>query len=306
MEKVIEVHKQALAVSEAVAAVNRLWDEVYTKHQQDVSKAIKMGHQVHVAFYRFLEDIYVFCNSSSLFLTNIVEEMEIAKRNRKFDTTSVSEIERSTTIMSGVLNTKREQNERLTKDMSNSMNVMNVDKKSLETILEHYSSLRTAIESVSVGAAIGAYTTPFFSSIGAVATVGLLPLWPLIAAVISGGFVAYIKYLKKEKLAALAKLMESIFDKMVDLQQRSKKFEDSLGGMAEVMKGLTTQVKKVMRCSQSPEEDSKRVVELANNMLKDSENLKGCFKKMGEEVTSGRSSLRCIIVLHDPYELMDE
>ncbi|KAG2202509.1 hypothetical protein INT47_013125 [Mucor saturninus] len=306
MENVIEVHKQALAVAEALATVNILWDEVFTKHNQDVTKSIEMGRPVYVAFYRFLKDINVFCNSSSLFLTNIVEEMEIAKRNRKFDTTSVSEIERGTTRMSGVLNTNREQNERLANDMLKSMNAMKGDKKSLETMLEHYSSLRTAIESFSVGAAIGAYTTHFFSSIGAVATVGLLPLWPLIAAVISGGFVAYLKHLRKEKLTALAKKMEHIFDEMVNLQQMSTKLEHSLGGIVEMMKGFTTDVKKVMQCSQSPEENSSRVVELANDMVKNSEELKDSFKKMGEEATSNRSSLRCIILLHDPYELMDE
>lgn len=306
MANLVEVHQQALAVADAVTDVHQLWDQVYTKHQRDVHAAIEVGHQVHMSFYHFLKEISELCAKSCIFFKGIRQEMEIAKKQNKFDATSVKEIKTATMKIKDVLDEKKERNQKLLTDMSNSAGAIRAENRSLDKILEHYSSLKNAITSASIGGVIGVSTTLFLSSLGTVASGGLIPLGGLLVALISGGFVGYLKHLKKKNLKVLANLMVKMLDKMVSLQQASVHFEESLGDLAEKINDFTETVDKVVGTPVIPEGDRGRTATLADDMLEESKELEACFKSVGRDVTSRKSGLRSLIRLHDPLALTNE
>lgn len=47
----MEVQKQAVTIDDIFTKINKRWDKIYTKHQDEVVHIIDVAHTVHMAFY---------------------------------------------------------------------------------------------------------------------------------------------------------------------------------------------------------------------------------------------------------------
>ncbi|KAI7868210.1 uncharacterized protein EV154DRAFT_488187 [Mucor mucedo] len=303
-----EVQKQATNIDNIFTEINKLWDEIYLKHREEVNHIIDVAHNVHTAFYNYLKEVYTICNSSSTYFESVEEEMQIAKNKKRFDSNTTTEIARSTQIILDALIENKHRSSAIFEDMNACEKLIVEAKKEQKTHLDKLSRMKNFLRSLSAATASG------IASAGAIkialgdsaANNGSALKGSVAIALVCGSFATYLQVIQKKKFLKLHHAMLDMFNWMIMLQEESFTFGEKMELLVTDVKRYIVRVEKIIRCSSITEDDSNRVVILATDMISASDTLKSRFDQMGQEAIYKRSSLKNLIQMHDPRAILEE
>ncbi|KAI7868209.1 uncharacterized protein EV154DRAFT_531487 [Mucor mucedo] len=133
---------------------------------------------------------------------------------------------------------------------------------------------------------------------------GAISLGIFATSLLVGGVTAYRRSRNNKDLKELLLLMEAMSGKLEGLTSISTFFNDKLKAMVDAMNRYAVRIEKIIRLSsydtEECEDDTERVIVLAQNIIENTNELKQKFDGMAKEIKSILSGLRTIILEFNP------
>ncbi|KAF9900663.1 hypothetical protein EC991_007046 [Linnemannia zychae] len=285
---------------DTIAAINKIWDQIYAKHEKEISALIEDGYDLYVTFYTYMLVMKDLSDSNAKALEKIIEELDIAETGGGIDAEGANEIDFFSKQILDSMTSEHNKNVRIHQDVVDNCERITKKKDELGKNMV-VTQLKSLGGSVAGGTAVGAIAGTVVRG-AVIGTGGALAIGFVVGAGVLGAIGQVFCVVAKSKFKGLGCLLDELHSKLKELQVKSEEFSTQTSS-------LVRNIREQVKCSEClvrvhDSTRKQRVVNAITSLSNQSVVLKNGFFRLSAVTQKNIDDLRIIVARHAPKAVL--